>query len=193
LYEKVNPCFFRLENKARNIAVKLEAGREQQAIAQIQTYYKQYNLGLSPDYKFLDDEYQSLYVSEQRVAVLSRYFASLAIIISCLGLFGLAAFTAEKRLKEIGIRKVLGASVSNVVVMLSKDFFKLIAVAICISFPLSWWIMSDWLEGFAYRVDIGAMVFLIAGASIVAITILTISSQAIKAGLSNPVKSLRAE
>jgi ABC-type antimicrobial peptide transport system permease subunit len=128
-----------------------------------------------------------------RVAVLSRYFAGLAILISCLGLFGLAAFTAQRRQKEIGIRKVVGASVSNVIVMLSKDFLRLVLIAVLIAFPLSWWALSQWLNGFAYRIHIGPDVFLLAGASTLLVTFLTISFQAVKAALVNPIKSLRSE
>ena len=127
------------------------------------------------------------------VSQLSKYFASLAIIISCLGLFGLAAFTAQKRQKEIGIRKVIGATTSDITMMLSKDFFKLVLTALIISFPLSWWLMSNWLQSFAYRINISVYVFLIAGLSVILITLLTISFQAIKAAIANPVKSLRTE
>jgi putative ABC transport system permease protein len=106
-------------------------------------FYKQFNAGVPFEYKFLNDDYQALYVSEQRVATLSRYFAGLAIIISCLGLFGLAAFTAQKRQKEIGIRKVIGATVINVAAMLSKDFLKLVLMAVVIAFPIAWWAMHN--------------------------------------------------
>ena len=134
-----------------------------------------------------------MYSSEEKVAVLSRYFATIAIIISCLGLFGLAAFTAQKRQKEIGIRKVVGASVNSITMMLSKDFLKLVLLAVVIAFPLAWLAMNQWLQGFAYRINIGAGVFLIAGGSIIFITLLTVTFQAIKAAVANPVKSLRSE
>jgi putative ABC transport system permease protein len=114
-------------------------------------------------------------------------------LISCLGLFGLATFTAQKRQKEIGIRKVIGASVNSIVFMLSKDFLKLVLLAVVIAFPLSWWLMSQWLQGFAYRTNISAEVFLITGASVVFLTLLTISVQAIRAALANPVNSLHSE
>ena len=136
---------------------------------------------------------RSLYVSENRVAVLSKYFAGLAILISCLGLFGLAAFTAQRRQKEIGIRKVVGASVSSVLVMLSKDFLKLVLIAVLIAFPLVWWVMNEWLGSFVYRIPIGADTFIIAGGSIILITLITISFKSVKAAIANPVKSLRAE
>jgi putative ABC transport system permease protein len=110
-----------------------------------------------------------------------------------LGLFGLAAFTAQKRRKEIGVRKVIGASVTHITSMLSKDFLRLVVIALCIAFPVSWWLMHSWLQGFAYRIHIGAGVFLLAGISIILITLFTISYQSIKAAIANPVKSLRTE
>jgi putative ABC transport system permease protein len=193
LYQTVRPCFFQVFPVMPNIIVKIKGGTEKQTIEQIQKSYASFNKGLPFDYKFLDEEYQALYTSENRVAVLSKYFAGLAILISCLGLFGLAAFTAQRRQKEIGIRKVVGASVSSVIIMLSKDFLKLVIVATLVAFPLVWWAMNDWLNSFAYRIQIGAAVFIIAAASIILITLLTISFQSIKAAIANPVKSLRTE
>lgn len=193
LYEPIGPFFFRFQQNNSNVLVKIKAGKERETIASVEKFYKSYNLGLPFEYKFLDDDYRQLYASEQRVSVLSRYFSGIAIIISCLGLFGLAAFTAQKRQKEIGIRKVVGASVSNIATMLSKDFLKLVLVAVLIAFPLSWWALNKWLNDFAYRINIGAGVFLIAGVSIIFITVLTVSFQAIRAAIANPVKSLRTE
>jgi ABC-type antimicrobial peptide transport system permease subunit len=178
---------------APNVVVKIKGGTEKQTIAQIQKLYASFNKGLPFDYKFLDEQYQALYTSENRVAVLSKYFAGLAILISCLGLFGLAAFTAQKRQKEIGIRKVIGASVGNVVVMLSKDFLRLVIIASLVAFPIVSWIMNNWLNSFAYRVQMGTGVFFIAGSSIVLITLVTLSFQSINAALANPVRSLRTE
>jgi len=193
LYSKVKPCFFQVYPIMPNVIVKIKAGTEKQTIEKIQSVYASFNKGMVFDYRFLDDEYQALYTSENRVATLSKYFAGLAIIISCLGLFGLAAFSAQRRQKEIGIRKVIGASAGNVAVMLSKDFLKLILIATVLAFPIVWWTMNRWLDDFAYRIYIGADVFIIAAISILLITILTISSQAIKAAVANPVKSLRTE
>ena len=194
MYKKVVPFFFECKHdEDGQVFVKIRAGQEQQTLARINSFYKQFNAGVPFEYRFLDDDYQALYASEQRVAVLSRYFAGLAIIISCLGLFGLAAFTAQKRQKEIGIRKVVGATVTNVAVMLGGDFLKLVLVAVLIAFPLSWLLMHNWLQSFAYRVDIGTGIFAAAGGSIIAITLFTISFQAIKAAVANPVRSLRSE
>jgi ABC-type antimicrobial peptide transport system permease subunit len=127
------------------------------------------------------------------IGKLSRLFALLTIIISCLGLFGLSAYTAERRTREIGIRKVLGATLSNMVMLLSKDFLQLVALASVLAFPLSWWIMHSWLQDFAYRISIQWWVFVVAGILALVIALLTVSFQAIKAALANPVKSLRTE
>lgn len=193
LYKKVGPAFIEYDPENEFIIVKLKAGSEQATISKLEEFYKNFNQGLTFDYKFLDDEYQAMYSSEQRVAMLSRYFAAIAIIISCLGLFGLSAFTAQKRQKEIGIRKVVGASISGIAIMLSKDFLKLILLSVLIAFPIAWLITHQWLQSFAYRTTIGAGVFLLAAASIIIITLLTISFQSVKAAVMNPVKSLRSE
>jgi len=194
LYEPIAPMVFRYDpTRTMLIMVKIQAGNEKETIAKLSGFYKNYNPGYPFDYKFLDKSYQALYISEQRVSTLSKYFAGLAILISCLGLFGLATYNAEARTKEIGIRKVLGASVGNVVLMLSKDFFKLLIIAVVIAFPLAWWAMNNWLNGFAYKINIGATVFIVAFVTILLITLITVGYQAIKAALANPVKSLRTE
>jgi putative ABC transport system permease protein len=194
LHEKVKPLLILLRPQWTNrFVIKLATDKEKPAIAALERLYRQFNPGWSFGYTFMDESYQTLYVSENRVAVLSRCFAGLAILISCLGLFGLAAFTAQRRNKEIGIRKVLGASVSGVVMLLSGDFLKLVLAAILISFPLAWWATSQWLASFAYRIDIGIGVFAAAGAFIILLTFLTISFQSIRAALANPAKSLKTE
>jgi hypothetical protein len=193
-HEKILPIVFTLRpENTFTIMAKLQAGKEKETLARIEAFYKTYNPGYVFQYKFLDNTYQAQYISEQRVSMLSKCFAGLAILISCLGLFGLAAFNAEIRTKEIGVRKVLGASVSSVTFLLSKDFFKLVIIAAAIAFPLAWWAMSEWLDGFAYKISIGAGVFVLAFAAIVVLTILTVGFQAIKAAVANPVKSLRTE
>ena len=148
---------------------------------------------VSIKYYFTDDEIAKNYKAEYTVSKLSRYFAFLAIFISCLGLFGLVTFTAEQRTKEIGIRKVLGASVTGIIRMFSKDFLKLVLIAALIAFPVAWWVMNKWLNDFEYRVDIGWWVFVVAGVAALLIALLTISFQSIKAAIANPVKSLRTE
>lgn len=193
LYKKVGPSFITFTKNNHNTLVKIKAGTEQSTIAQIEKVFKAYNQDLSFDYTFLDEDYQALYASEQRVALLSRYFAVIAILISCLGLFGLAAFTAQRRQKEIGIRKVVGASVSRVTFMLSGDFIKLVLISLVIAVPVSWWAANAWLQSFAYRVHLTGTVFLITAACVMLITIITISFQTIKAAMANPVQSLRSE
>jgi putative ABC transport system permease protein len=194
LHEKVKPLLFVLApDRTWKFMVKIQAGKDQAVIEKLQQLYRQFNPGYSFEYSFLDADYQNLYVAEKRVSMLSRYFAGLAILISCLGMFGLAAFTAERRRKEIGIRKVLGASAHSVVFLFSKDFLTLTLIAILIAFPLAWWMASQWLNSFAYRISLGSETFLVAGISIILMTLLTISYQAISAALSNPVKSLKAE
>jgi len=193
LYEKVKPCFMRWNRAGANILVKITGGKERETIAKLNDVYKKYNPGMSLDYGFMDKDYETMYISEERESILFRWFAALAIIISCLGLFGLAAFSAQKRQKEMSIRKVVGASATDIAALLSKDFFKLILVAVLIAFPLSWWAMNMWLDNFAYRINMGSGIFLLTFLAIMFITLVTISFQSIKAAISNPVKSLRAE
>lgn len=193
LHENVKPLFIRLVPGTGSIVARITAGKEKETIAGLEKVYKQFNPDFDFNYAFMDENFQRMYTSEKRVAILSRYFAGLAILISCLGLFGLAAFTAHRRQKEIGIRKVVGATANNLYVMLSKDFLKLVLIAIVIAIPVSWWATSQWLQGFAYRAPIGAGIFLIAGASTILITLLTVSYQAIKAALANPINSLKSE
>jgi hypothetical protein len=176
-----------------NILVRTKPGQTKPALASLEKLCRQLNPGFPFTYKFSDEEYSKLYRSEQVVTKLSTCFAFLAIFISCLGLLGLAIFTAEQRTKEIGIRKVLGASVQGIIVMLSKDFLKLVLVALVIASPLAWYSMNSWLQDYAYRIHISWWIFLAAGLAAILITLLTISFQAIKAALSNPVKSLRTE
>jgi len=154
---------------------------------------KKYNPAFPFEYEFVDDAFNARFKSEQLVGTLSQIFAMLAIIISCLGLFGLASYTAEQRRKEIGVRKVLGASVRNIVRLLSTDFIKLVGIAILLAVPLAWWAMHSWLQGFAYRIDINLWVFALAGLAAIIIALITVSFQAIKAAITNPVKSLRTE
>ncbi|MGH7453272.1 MAG: FtsX-like permease family protein, partial [bacterium] len=174
-------------------ALKMSGQNLRQTLAQIESTW----LGLVPgrpfDYYFLDESIDKLYRSEQNFRAIFSTMTLMSLIIACLGLFGLAAFTAEQRTKEIGIRKVLGASVSGLVGLLSKDFVKLVVIANLIACPLAWYTMKQWLQGFAYRIDIGWWVFMIAGAIALIIALLTVSTQAIKAALANPVDSLRYE
>ena len=176
-----------------NVIVRTEQGKTKQAIASMESTFKKFNPGFPFKYYFTDDEIMKNYKAEYTTSKLSGYFAFLAIFISCLGLFGLVMFTAEQKTKEIGIRKVLGASVSGIVNMLSKDFLKLVLIASAIAFPVAWWLMNKWLMDFEYRIKIGWWIFIVAGIAAMLIALLTISFQSIKAALANPVKSLRTE
>jgi putative ABC transport system permease protein len=194
LHEKVKPFIFRLEPQAvGTVLVKLAAGREQETILKLRKFYQAYNPGLTFDYQFLDADYQAQYASERRVAVLSRYFAALAIIISCLGLFGLTLFTAERRRKEIGVRKVLGASELSIIYLLSSDLAKVVVVAIVLALPLSYLIVKQWLDSFEYRIPLDAWYFLEAGLLALLVAGLTVSTQAARAARLNPVLCLKDE
>jgi len=194
LHQEVEPLFFRLSTSPNfNGYVRISNNNIQQTIAQLERVYKEFNPKYPFDYDFMDQEYAALYRSEQRIADLSKYFSIIAIIISCLGLFGLSAFTAEQRAKEIGVRKVLGASVQNLVLLLTKDFTRLVIIGILIAVPISWWAMDQWLSDFAYRITLQWWVFVLAGIAAILVSWLTVSWQSIKAALANPVKSLKSE
>jgi ABC-type antimicrobial peptide transport system permease subunit len=162
-------------------------------VAKLETIIKKDNPGYPVEYKFVDEEFDQYFKAETLIGKLAGVFATLAIIISCLGLFGLAAYTAERRTKEIGIRKVLGASASGLAGLLSKDFVQLVSISCLIAFPVAWWMMHSWLKDFEYRVQISWWIFLAAGVLAIFIALVTVSFQAIKAAMANPVKSLRTE
>lgn len=193
LYEKVKPCFLQYAVNNRYILIKIKSESQKQTLAQIQKLYQSHNEGLPFEYKFLDDDYQALYASEQRVAILARYFAGLAILISCLGLFGLAAFTAERRMKEIGIRKVLGSTELGIIYLLTADFNRIVFVAIVIALPTSYMLTHSWLESFAYKIKLEWWYFVSAGVMALLIAWLTIGSQALKAAQVNPTQCLKDE
>ncbi|MDB5242891.1 MAG: hypothetical protein JWP57_3516 [Spirosoma sp.] len=162
-------------------------------VSQIEAKWKQVAPGQPFSYEFLEESFDKMYRAEQRVGTIALTFAMLAVLIACLGLFGLAAYMAEQRTKEIGVRKVLGATVVGIVALLSKDFLKLVLIAILIASPLAWYVMNQWLQDFAYKIDIEWWVFALAGFVVVGIALLTVSFQSVKAALMNPVRSLRAE
>ncbi len=176
-----------------SLAIKLEGGNFSNAIASVESVWNELAPGQPFDYYFMEDSFNNTYKSEQRLGRIFIIFTTLSILIACLGLFGLAAFNAEKRTKEIGVRKVLGASVSQITYKLTIDFLKLVGIAILISLPLGWYAMTKWLEDFSYKVDIGWQAFVLASAGAIAISIITVSYQSIKAAIVNPVKSLRTE
>lgn len=193
MHEAIKPSFFMLDFNNSTVLVKIKAGHTKATLAALRSFYQNYNPGFAFDYKFLDEDYQAQYVAEQRVASLAKYFTGLAILISCLGLFGLAAFTAESRRKEISIRKVLGATVANVVVMLSGVFLRSVLIAIGIGLPLAWYAMNRWLNTFAYHIEMGTGVLLLVAGVIIGVTLLTVSFQSFRAAMENPVKSLKIE
>jgi hypothetical protein len=195
LHDVVNPLFFALsEENTWNVMIRLEGGKEPETLKALEKLYTSFNPGFTFDYKFQDEDYARMYAAEQRVASLSGYFALFAIIISCLGLFGLAAFTAERRLKEIGIRKALGSSSTNIVLLLSGDFTRMVLVSILLGLPISYWFLSSWfLPRFAFHIELSAWYFVIGGLIALIIAWLTVASQAIKAANVNPVKCLRSE
>jgi putative ABC transport system permease protein len=193
LHEKIKPLLLQLDPSINTVLVKLQPNAEQATIARLQQLYAAYNPGFTLDYSFLDADYQAQYVAERRVAVLARYFAGLAILISALGLLGLAAFTAERRRKEIGIRKALGASELGIVWLLTSSLTWLVVVAIVLALPLSYLLLQRWLEGFAYRVAWQWWYFAAAGLGALLIAWLTVSVQAWRAARRNPVLSLRTE
>jgi ABC-type antimicrobial peptide transport system permease subunit len=165
----------------------------EKAIAKIEGIMKANNPGYPFNYVFVDEEFDKQFKTETLVGKLSKIFAVLAIIISCLGLFGLAAYTAERRTKEIGIRKVLGATITGITSLLSKEFLLLVMISALVAFPLAWFFMHNWLQNYAYRISISWWVFLLAGMLAILIALFTVSFQAIKAAIANPVKSLRTE
>jgi putative ABC transport system permease protein len=163
------------------------------ALPALEKVMKSDNPGYPVEYKFIDETFGQLFKTETLIGKLAGVFSILAIFISCLGLFGLAAYTAERRTKEIGIRKVLGATVKGLTALLSKDFLQLVVISCIVAFPVAWWMMKSWLESFAYRIDISGIVFVVAGLLALFIALITVSFQAIKAAIANPVKSLRTE
>ncbi len=164
-----------------------------QTVAAIEGVWQTFSPGRPLDYFFLDDDYDRQYRSEQRISKIVTTFTILALFIACLGLFGLAAFTAEQRTKEIGVRKVLGASVGGIVVLLSKDFVKLVGLAFVLAAPVAYFVMGRWLEDFAYRIDMSWGIFLMAGLAALGVALLTVCYQSVRAALADPVTSLRYE
>jgi putative ABC transport system permease protein len=193
LHNAIRPLVLFPEIRGRALLLKLNGNNLQQTISFLESKWKELVPYRPFEYHFLDEDFNKLYSSELRLGKVLTVFASIAIALACLGLLGLSSYTAKQRIKEIGIRKVLGASVGSITALLSVDFVKLVFVAIIISTPIAWWAMSKWLQSFAYKTDISWWIFLVAGGCSVFIALATISFQSIKAALSNPVKSLRSE
>lgn len=195
VYANAAPLILFAQPSSTNyLFIRLKQGLDMpDALAKIESVIKTHNPAYPFEYRFMDEEFGKLFKSEMLIGKLSRLFALLAIFISCLGLFGLAAYTAERRTKEIGIRKVLGASEQSLVLLLSKDFVKLVLIAILVATPLAWYFMSNWLQDFAYRIELSWWFFATAGVLALFIALATVSVQAIKAASANPVKNLRIE
>ena len=195
MHQKIKPLLYMIpaSSEFRHLSVKLAGSDLKTGLAHLEKTWKQFLPEYPFEYAFLDQSFGRLYEAEQRQGLLFTFFASMAIVIACLGLFGLTAFATEQRTKEIGIRKVLGASVTSIVALLSRDFLKLVLLANLLAWPIAWYGMHHWLQNFAYRITISGWVFV--GASIVAllIALFTVSFQAIKAAIANPVNALRNE
>ncbi len=191
--EGIAPLGLFLNKSDGNVSFKFNSANTKEVIQSIEKVWKQLAPGQPFQYSFLDEDFGRMYSSEQRLGKIFFTFAGLAIIIACLGLFALTAFTAEQRTKEIGIRKILGATVGGIVMLLSKEFGKLILIAFVLSAPLAWYMVSWWLKSYTYKVEIGVLVYLFAGIGAFAVAWLTMSYQSMKAALSNPVNSLRSE
>jgi putative ABC transport system permease protein len=193
LKEKIEPMVIAVAKDNRVLAVKIKPGNTAESLKKIEKAWLSFAPQYPFEYTFLDEVYDNLYKSEQKQMAVFTVFASIAICIACLGLFGLAAFTAEQRTKEMSVRKVLGADVSAIVLLLSKDFVKLVLIALVIASPVAWYVMNKWLEDFNYRVSINAGTFILAGAAAIIIALLTVSYHAIRTAYTNPVKTLRNE
>ena len=193
LKQPIEPSIFYYESSGWRMYVKTTGRDASKALAAAQKVWKGYSADFPFSYSFLDDDFNSMYVADQRTGFLFNVFAIVAIAISCLGLFGLATYTAQVKTKEIGIRKVLGATIANITNLLAKEFIVLVLVAFLIAAPVTWFAMNKWLQDFAYRINISWWMFVLAGLVAVLIAIFTMSFQAIKAAIANPVKSLRTE
>ena len=191
LHHAIEPLILRFRNDGRNILVKVKAGNEVAAIDAVKKTFKKFHPEYPFHFSFMDEDYQQLYESENKVAVLSKIFSLLAILISCLGLFGLAAFTAERRAKEIGVRKILGASNWQTITLLSQEFTQLVVLGILIALPLAYFFSNHWLGQFAYHIDVRWWYFVLAGLTTFLIAGLTVGYQTFKAATVNPVESLK--
>ncbi len=193
MHEKIGALIMQLGDNRNSIALRINTKNIPSLVSDIESKWKTMAPGLPFSYTFMDNDFNNLYNAEARTGKLFISFAVFAILIACLGLFGLVTYAAEQRIKEIGIRKVLGASASGIVAMLSKDFAKLVLIASLIAFPVAWWAMNKWLQSFAYRIAISWWVFIAAGLMAIMIALVTVSLQAVRAAIANPVKSLRTE
>ncbi len=196
LHQKITPLYFNYNSAAAGnnlMVVRINSDNFQSVLSQIENKWNGFVKEQPFHYTFLDQKVAEQYAAEQTTQRLFTVFSALAIFIACIGLMGLAAYATQQRFREIGVRKVLGASVTGIITMLSVDFLKLILWSVLLAFPVAWWVMHSWLQSFAYRITVSWWIFLLAGLMSVVIAMLTISFQAVKAALMNPVKSLRSE
>jgi predicted permease len=193
IHKTIEPLIMRLNQQGGYVVVRSRPGATQAAIRDLERVCRKLNPAYPFAYKFLDQDLTNLYQAESQMGALANAFAALAVFIACLGLFGLAAFTAERRTKEIGIRKVLGASVSGIVALLSRDFLRLVIVALLIATPIAWYTMNRWLDNYSYHIGISWWIFALAGLAALLVAFLTVSFQSVKAALIDPAKSLRSE
>ncbi|MBO3698182.1 ABC transporter permease [Roseivirga sp. E12] len=193
MHEKIQPFFFRLDSGSRNIMVKLSGDNQAKTLKKIEALHSSFNPGYPFEFRFIDDNYQKLYDEERRISSLSDYFAMVAIVISCLGLLALTAFSTQRRFKEIAIRKVLGSKNSGIIHLLSKEFLILIAIAITAALPIGYYLMKDWLDGFAFRIDLQPFYFILSGLIMLIVAWLTIAAQTAKSVKINITDSLRSE
>jgi putative ABC transport system permease protein len=193
LHNAIKPLVLFPQMRADRLLVRVSGNNMPQTIAFLESKWKQLVPYMPFEYHFLDEDYNHIYSSEQRLGKVMNLFSSIAIVLACLGLFGLSSYAAKQRVREIGIRKVLGASLTNLAVLLSGSFVRLALVAILIAYPLSWWAMTKWLQGFVYRADMDWSTFVIAGVMVLVVTLATVSIQAVKTALLNPVKNLKVE
>ena len=194
MHEKIGPVVLRNDNEySSTFLVKTNPGKGVEAKNAAEKIWKTFIPAEPFEYKFLNNEFEKLYRADHKTASLVGIFSGIAIFLSCLGLFGLAAFTAERRTREIGVRKVLGASVSGIVSLLSKEFILLVIVSLIIASPVAWWALNKWLQDFSYRIDISIIFFIAAGIITLIVALATVSVHAVKAAISNPIKSLRTE
>jgi len=181
-------------NGANSISIRLKLSTSpKKALSVIETVFKKYNPSVPFEYQFADQEFSKKFLTEELISKITNMFAGLAIFICCIGLAGLASFTIEKRIREIGIRKVLGATLQQLLMLISKEFLKLVLVAFIIAVPLTWWLMNNWLEKYEFRVSISIWLFGVVGIIILLLTLLVVSLNTFRAAMSNPVKSLRTE
>ena len=194
IMQPISPLVFKYEPNNLSMAMlRIKAEGHRETISNLRQFYSDYNPGYNLDIQFLDDTFRAQYNNEEKVLSLSSTFAYMAILISCLGLLGLAAFNTELRRKEIGIRKVLGSSAFGILKLLSIDFLKLVFLSILIASPIAWYLMNEWLAQFVYKIDISWYVFVTAGIISIVIAAVTVCLQTLKTAIANPVKSLRTE